>query len=95
MTITCEQCLYWERREGDCGWCRRMSPGLVAWPESNNDDWCGQATPRDSGSTQPVHEAAQAVVDAWTNLTSLGLVNWATVDKRLVDLREALRRMNP
>ena len=91
--ITCEQCLYWERREGDCGWCRRESPhGQDGWPLSNNDDWCGQAMPRESGSTQPVHEAAQAVVDyfsedaPWDAELSTALLN---------ALREALRRMKP
>ena len=91
--ITCRQCLYWEPPlpGGGVGECRRNPPHACrrenpAWPETAADGWCGQATPRESGSTQPVHEAAQAVVEEWDPVGG-----WAAMER----LREALRRMKP
>ena len=106
--ITCEQCVYWDKGKG-AGRCRRNPPGATEdadtrWPWTNCDDWCGQATPRESGSTQPVHEAAQAVVDAWSVwLTSRHMAGpFATLPKGLVlfdahvgELEKALERMKP
>jgi hypothetical protein len=95
MTITCEQCAYWEQREGEVGWCRRDPPGKLAygWPLSRRDDWCGQAMPRKCGSTQPVHEAAQAILDAVEFDDALGF--YPVKYTLLEDLREALQRMKP
>jgi len=90
--ITCEQCLYWEPPEegSRLGLCRREAP-RERWPFTLAIDWCGQATQRECGSTQPVHEAAQAVVDWWYDVG-----NRKTHDPMVMaNLREALRRMKP
>ena len=67
--VTCGQCVYWDRGKS-AGRCRCHPPLEVEdntrWPWTNPDDWCGQAMPKDSGSTQPVHEAAQRVCLAWS-----------------------------
>jgi hypothetical protein len=49
--------------------------------------------PRESGSTQPVHEAAQAILDAVEFDDALGF--YPVKYTLLEDLREALRRMKP
>jgi len=94
-----------EEHEG-VGFCRHSAPRaeagvlskedavpkfLLIWPVTRSDDWCGQAIPRESGSTQPVHEAAQAVVDWFDEVGSHYTGPSETVEK----LREALRRMKP
>ncbi len=90
MTITCEQCAYWEQREGEVGWCRRDPPGKLAygWPLSRRDDWCGQAVPRDAGGAMAVVEQAQALVDEFERehqITANSI--WA--------LRDVLERVKP
>jgi len=107
MKITCEHCLYWdnrheeERAQGRSGFCRHDTPHPEwTWALTDPDDWCGQATPRESGSTQPVHEAAQAVTEAWSSwLLKRGpatLPNGlGAFDAVIGDLEKALERMKP
>lgn len=74
MKVTCERCMYWdnsheeERAQVRSGFCRQPPPHPEwHWALTDPHDWCGQAMPRDSGSTQPVDEAAQRVLGAWDN----------------------------
>jgi hypothetical protein len=102
MTIHCEQCAYWKPPEEEerLGECRRSPPVHEFWPVTLGTDWCGQATPREFGSTQPVHEAAQRVVDAW-DLWVAGREGEAMpnggwlLETSMDELQQALRRMKP
>ena len=100
--VTCEQCLYWEppRQGRKVGTCRRNPPtceGGTTWPRTFGDEWCGQAMPRESGSTQPVHEAAQELLYVWDTHESVWIDGAKSeVWRHVVEqLREALRRMKP
>ena len=100
--ITCEQCVYWDRDDEDKrGLCRRNPPTPEwLWVMTDADDWCGQATPRESGSTQPVHEAAQAVAEAWSSwLLKRGPATLPSglgaVDAVIGELEKALDRGKP
>jgi hypothetical protein len=52
LTVTCEQCRFWERYEGDAGLCRRNAPFPEAathdacWPLTLSEDWCGDFQPQ-------------------------------------------------
>jgi hypothetical protein len=49
---SCATCIYWQKR-GPLGDCRRRAPGDIDyWPETTEDDWCGDWTTR-SGDTLP------------------------------------------
>jgi hypothetical protein len=97
--ITCEQCAYWEppQAEEKLGECRRNPPMHEFWPVTLGTDWCGQAMPRECGSTQPVHEAAQELLFVWDAHESVWLDGAKSETWRHVveQLREALRRMKP
>jgi hypothetical protein len=41
-----ERGLHGGRRKYWDGRCRRKSPGQSGWPFTNDDDWCGEFTPK-------------------------------------------------
>jgi hypothetical protein len=95
MTITCEQCAYWDVRNffGNSSICRRNPPGVkdnaeTWWPWTNSTDWCGHAVPRDAGGAMAVVEQARALVAEFERehqITANSI--WA--------LRDVLERMKP
>ncbi len=74
---TCEGCAFWKQVAGNVGQCRRRSPqpamaSLVpdngpgtwraSWPDTLEDDWCGEFSPRVSAPTRAALGAALARV---------------------------------
>ena len=53
--LCCKDCRYWDAYSDSSGLCRKTLPTRDAtidagirgfWPETDDDDWCGEARPR-------------------------------------------------